>query len=69
MSKFEYTSTVITHGFMGRKDEELDREELLKSLNEMGADGWELVKILTDQAMHSEKDGHLLVFKRRSDAG
>ena len=64
MSKFEYTSTVITHGFLGRKDEELDREELMKSLNEMGGQGWELVKVLTTMALHNEKDGHLLLFKR-----
>ena len=28
MANFEYTSTVLTHGFMGRKSEELDRKEL-----------------------------------------
>jgi hypothetical protein len=64
MSGFEYTTTVITHGFMGRKDEELDRKALEKSLNEMGAQGWELVKVLTTMALHGEKDGHLLLFKR-----
>jgi hypothetical protein len=61
---FEYTTTVITHGFMGRKEEELDRKALEKSLNEMGAQGWELVKVLTTMALHGEKDGHLLLFKR-----
>jgi hypothetical protein len=30
----------------------------------MGAEGWELVKVLTDMALHGEKDGHLLLFKR-----
>jgi hypothetical protein len=64
MSSFEYTSTVLTHGLLGRKDEELDREELHKSLNEMGAQGWELVKVLTDMNLHHEKDGHVLLFKR-----
>lgn len=64
MSAFEYTTSVITHGFMGRKDEELDREALTKQLNEMGAEGWELVKVLTSMALHNEKDGHLLLFKR-----
>jgi hypothetical protein len=64
MSGFEYTTSVITHGFMGRKDEELDREALVKQLNEMGAQGWELVKVLTAMALHNEKDGHLLLFKR-----
>ena len=64
MASFEYTSTVLTHGFLGRKDEELDRKELDKTLNEMGAQGWELVKILTDMNLHREKDGHVLLFKR-----
>ncbi len=64
MAAYEYTTSVITHGFMGRKDEELDRVALLKSLNEMGAEGWELVKVLTTMALHNEKDGHLLLFKR-----
>ena len=30
----------------------------------MGAEGWELVKVITDTALHGEKDGHLLLFKR-----
>jgi Domain of unknown function (DUF4177) len=64
MSNFEYTTSVITHGFMGRKEEELDRKALEQALNEMGAQGWELVKVLTTMALHGEKDGHLLLFKR-----
>jgi hypothetical protein len=66
MSNYEYTTSVITHGFLGRKDEELDRGALQDSLNEMGAQGWELVKVLTHMALHSEKDGHLLIFKRQT---
>ena len=64
MASFEYTTTVLTHGFLGRKEEELDRGELEKSLNEMGAEGWELVKVLTHMNLHREKDGHVLLFKR-----
>ena len=64
MASFEYTTTVITHGFMGRKEDELDRGELEKRLNEMGAQGWELVKLFTDMNLHREKDGHVLLFKR-----
>ena len=60
----EYTTAVVTHGLMGRKSEEIDREELAKVLNEHGAQGWELDKLLTDVAFHQEKDGHLLIFKR-----
>jgi hypothetical protein len=64
MATFEYTTSVITHGFLGRKDEELDRGALQDELNRMGAEGWELVKVLTAMALHGEKDGHLLLFKR-----
>ena len=61
---FEYTTATITHGFMGRKTEEIDREELTTVLNEHGADGWELDRLLLDVSFHGEKDGHLLIFKR-----
>jgi hypothetical protein len=60
----EYTTAAITHGFMGRKREEIDRAELTQMLNEHGAEGWELEKLLLDVAFHGEKDGHLLIFKR-----
>ncbi len=66
MSTYEYATSVITHGLLGRKEEEIDRAELEGELNRMGAEGWELDKILTDVALHREKDGHLLVFKRPS---
>jgi len=66
MSSYEYTTTVITHGFLGRKEDELDRAELERELNRMGAEGWELVKVMTAMALHGEKDGHLVLFKRRA---
>ena len=64
MATFEYTTAVITHGFMGRKRDEIDPAELEAALNELGAQGWELVKVLLDQGIHRGKDGHLLLFKR-----
>jgi hypothetical protein len=64
MTSFQYTTVVMTHGFMGRKSDELDRPEFERSLNEMGAQGWELEKILIDINLHREKDGHVLIFKR-----
>jgi hypothetical protein len=64
MAGYEYTTVVMTHGFMGRKSEELDRSAFETSLNEMGAQGWELEKILLDMNLHREKDGHVLIFKR-----
>jgi hypothetical protein len=60
----EYTTTVITHGFMGRNREELKRSELESELNRMGAEGWELSHAFFDMNFQREKDGHLLVFKR-----
>jgi hypothetical protein len=64
MPAYEYTTAVITHGLMGRKREEVDREELTALLNQHGAEGWELEKLVLDTAFHGEKDGHLLIFKR-----
>jgi len=61
---FEYTTTVITHGLLGREEEELDRKKLEQALNEYGAQDWELEKVLPAMALHGEKDGHVLVFKR-----
>ena len=67
MTTWEYTTTVITHGFMGRQAEELNREDLERSLTELGAEGWELATAFLDVNLHHEKDGHVLVFKRRVD--
>ena len=64
MSAYEYTTTVITHGLMGRKSDEIDPAELVATLNQYGAEGWQLDKILTDQAIHRGKDGHLVIFRR-----
>jgi hypothetical protein len=64
MPAYEYTTALITHGLMGRKSDEVDRPELEKVLNEHGASGWQLDKLILDTAFHGEKDGHLLIFKR-----
>jgi len=64
MPAYEYSTAAISHGLMGRKSEEVDRAELEALLNERGAEGWELDKLVLDVAMHGEKDGHLMVFKR-----
>jgi hypothetical protein len=64
MPTYEYRTEVLTHGFLGRKDEEFDRKEFEERLNQVGAEGWEFDKLIPDMALHGEKDGHLLVFKR-----
>ena len=64
MPTYESLTDVMTHGFMGRKEEELDRREFEKRLNALGAEGWEFERVLTTMALHGEKDGHVLIFKR-----
>jgi hypothetical protein len=64
MAAYEYRTDVITHGLLGRKEEEIDRRELEERLNALGAEGWEFDKLVRDVALHGEKDGHLLVFRR-----
>lgn len=64
MASYEYRTEVLTHGFLGRKEDELDRSELEKRLNALGAEGWEFEKLLTGMALHGEKDGHVLIFRR-----
>ena len=64
MNRYEYVTSVITHGLLGRKEDELDRAELERELNRMGSEGWELVRVMTDMALPGEKDGHLLLSKR-----
>ena len=68
MTTWDYTTSVITHGFMGRKSGELDREEFETALNELGGQGFELATVFLDVNLHREKDGHVLVFKRRSES-
>lgn len=65
MTTWEYTTTVITHGFMGRQSDELNRKKLDEELTRLGAEGWELATTLLDVNLHREKDGHVLIFKRR----
>ena len=64
MANWEYRTSVITHGLMGRKEDELDREALDALLAEHGGEKWELVKVLLQQNLHNEKDGHVMIFKR-----
>jgi hypothetical protein len=67
MTTWEYTTTVVTHGFMGRHSDELNRPELEAELSRLGSEGWELATVFLDANLHREKDGHVLVFKRRVD--
>ena len=64
MPAYQYTTASISHGLMGRKSDEVDRKELEALLNQHGAEGWELDKLVLDVNLHGEKDGHLVIFKR-----
>jgi hypothetical protein len=64
MPGYEYATATMSHGLMGRKSDEVDRKELEALLNERGAEGWELDKLILDVNLHGEKDGHLVIFKR-----
>jgi hypothetical protein len=64
----EYTTAVMTHGFMGVHKGEINRQELEVQLNAQGSDDWELIHVWFDQKLQKEKDGHLLIFKRESSA-
>jgi hypothetical protein len=60
----EYTTAVMTPGFMGVHKGEINRTELEAQLSAKGSEGWELVHVWFDQKLQREKDGHLLIFKR-----
>ena len=62
--QWDYTTLVLTGGFLGRHKEELHRGKLEDQLDQLGEDGFELVWVLMDQALQGEKDGHVLIFKR-----
>ncbi len=64
MTTWQYTTTVVTHGFMGRQSDEINRKEFEAELSRLGAEGWELATVFLDVALHREKDGHVMVFKR-----
>lgn len=65
---WDYKTVVLTHGLMGWTKDELDRPKFEASLDELGREGYELTWVFMDQRLHKEKDGHVLVFKRRVDS-
>lgn len=62
--QWDYKTVVLTGGFLGHKKEELDRSTFNAQLDSLGAQGFELTWVLLEQALHGEKDGHVLIFKR-----
>ncbi len=63
-TQWDYKTVVLTGGFMGRHKEELNRPAFEAHLDQLGASGYELCWVLLEQALHGEKDGHVLIFKR-----
>jgi hypothetical protein len=65
-TRWDYKTVVLTHGTFGiTKGEMDDRPRFEASLDELGREGYELTWVFMDQKLHKEKDGHVLVFKRR----
>ncbi len=61
MPQFEYKTEILT-SMVGRDKLRLD--DLDSTLEQHGADGWELVSLNLDADLKGTRDGHLLVFKR-----
>jgi Domain of unknown function (DUF4177) len=68
MTTWDYKTVVLTHGFMGYTKGELDRIKFEAALDELGRDGFELSWVFMNQRLHREKDGHVLIFKRLTEA-
>lgn len=62
---WDYKTVVLTHGLVGWTKDELDRPRFEAALDELGRDGFELIWVFMHQKLHKEKDGHVLIFKRR----
>lgn len=52
---YEYRTSVLTGGFMGRHKEELKRSDLDAQLGEAGRGGWELTHVLMEQTLQGGK--------------
>ena len=61
---WEYRTELLERGFMGFGSGQVDLRALEKRLDELGADGWELVHATWDQSVRGKRGGHLLLFKR-----
>jgi len=61
---WEYRTELIERGFMGFGNEQVDLGALQTLLDELGADGWELVQASWNHRVRRKRGGHLLLFKR-----
>ena len=68
--KFEYKNLKVARGvvFKSKNDTTIDvarPEEFEQALNELGADGWELVQILDPKGFLGAGDIGYVIFKRQ----
>ena len=61
---WEYRTELLERGFMGFGSGQVDLNALNGRLDELGAEGWELVHATWDQSVRGKRGGHLLLFKR-----
>jgi hypothetical protein len=61
---WEYKTVVLEQGVMGWRSEQVDLRALQATLDELGADGWELVQVWWTQRFRGRRGGHLLLLKR-----
>jgi hypothetical protein len=61
---WEYRTELLERGFMGFGSGQVDQRALDERLDELGAEGWELVHATWDQSVRGKRGGHLLLFKR-----
>ena len=61
---WEYRTELLERGFMGFGSGQVDLHALEGRLDELGAEGWELVHATWDQSVRGKRGGHLLLFKR-----
>lgn len=62
MDTFEYKTEILT-SMVGR--DKMRLKDLESTLRTHGSQGWELVDLSLKANIAGERDGHLLVFKRR----
>ena len=62
--RWDYHVEVITHS-MGFRGDKLKVSDLEKRLDELGRQGFELAAARWDADLSGQRDGHMLIFKRR----
>jgi hypothetical protein len=64
--RWEYTTVVMQHPFMGWWREDVNLRALDEQLDTLGAEGWELVDVWWNKKIRGKRSGHLMLLKRPS---